>query len=289
MNKFRQRCNHILEDNRNGATFIVERLIDLFSDMARDLPYLDAGSKIRQYAREALAAHPSMAQVINLCRDLLETEGQAEALGASLDRWRVSLRLQNKQTVGYGRSTLAGYPRIFTLSASRLVHDSLTELGEDTEVFISESRPVNEGLKIVNSLRVAVTLTVDAALPGLLREGDCVIIGCDCLTIAGVVNKIGSYPLALAAKEVGVPVYVLCPTSKILRPDRARFYRIVDHPVEELGHDVPKKVTIRNRYFETVPQNLIQAVITEHGVMSVSQIFSGVMDMFSGFGGEAAG
>ena len=59
-------------------------------------------------------------------------------------------------------------------------------------------------------------LVTDAALPLLISQASAVWIGADAVTDAGVLNKIGSYTLALAAREHGVPVWALATRRKFL-------------------------------------------------------------------------
>jgi methylthioribose-1-phosphate isomerase len=118
-------------------------------------------------------------------------------------------------------------------------------------------------------------LVVDAAAPGLIARGevDAVIVGCDRVTRAGeVANKVGTYPLALAAREAGIPFVVAGPTSTIDRTleDGAGIV------IEERAPDEVRMaggtlltladVPVRNPAFDVTPARLITALVTERGV-----------------------
>jgi translation initiation factor 2B subunit (eIF-2B alpha/beta/delta family) len=85
-------------------------------------------------------------------------------------------------------------------------------------VIVCESRPLNEGIVMAQRLAAAgvdVTLITDAQASVFIEESDLVLLGADAVTPAGVVNKVGSKLLALAAKAAGVPVVAVTDSLKI--------------------------------------------------------------------------
>jgi translation initiation factor 2B subunit (eIF-2B alpha/beta/delta family) len=90
-------------------------------------------------------------------------------------------------------------------------------------ITILESRPGGEGMTLARELApltahhdVTLTLLPDAALMTAVADATCCLIGADALLGDGdAVNKVGSHPLALAARERGIPCYVLADTTKI--------------------------------------------------------------------------
>lgn len=95
------------------------------------------------------------------------------------------------------------------------------DAGADVHVWVSETRPRNQGLLTAWELKqhgVPHTLIADNAAGLLLARGevDAVIVGADRIAANGdVVNKIGTYLKALAAREAGVPFYVAAPRSTL--------------------------------------------------------------------------
>src|SRR5579859_3800255 len=103
---------------------------------------------------------------------------------------------------------------------------------------------------------LAVTLVADAACGVFIGEATCVALGADSVRSDGsVVNKVGSYPLALVAREAGVPVYVLCETLKIAAPAFPLVLEEVD-PVAPPPVALPG-VTRRAVSFDHTPAGLI--------------------------------
>jgi methylthioribose-1-phosphate isomerase len=113
------------------------------------------------------------------------------------------------------------------------------------------------------------------AAASLLRSGriGCVVVGADRIARNGdTANKVGTYPLALAAQAAGVPFFVAAPTSTI--DPRARSG--ADIPIEErtpaevthLGGTrvAAEGVQVFNPAFDVTPAGLIAAVVTERGV-----------------------
>src|SRR5437667_215715 len=106
-----------------------------------------------------------------------------------------------------------GQAWIATISHSGTVREALLHAqrsGLGPRTLVGESRPLLEGRTLATELAAAdipVWLVVDAALPLLLSQAHMVWIGADALTDRGVLNKVGSLALALAAREYSVPLY----------------------------------------------------------------------------------
>ena len=143
----------------------------------------------------------------------------------------------------------------------------------DIRVLCFESRPMNEGRSLAEALAAAgvdVDYAVDAAAYSLVPTCDVVVIGADSIGDRGVVNKIGSASLAGAARATGVPLYALTDETKFLPPG---FPQILGH--DRPGDEVwaaPPGVRVWNRYFEAVPLEHFTGVVTENGVLSVSEL-----------------
>ena len=153
------------------------------------------------------------------------------------------------------------------------------EDGRKLHVFVDETRPVLQGARLtcweLLEDRIPATLITDNMAGFLMAQGrvNLVIVGADRIAANGdTANKIGTYSLAILAKEHAIPFYVAAPLSTI---DRS----IVDgsgipieerHPgeVREL-HGVrtaPEKVGVYNPAFDVTPHRYITAIVTEAGV-----------------------
>lgn len=141
-------------------------------------------------------------------------------------------------------------------------------------VIVTESRPGGEGKGLAQALGASglrVTLVADTALGLMLNEATCVVTGTDSVRADGsVVNKVGTYPLALAARAAGVPCFVVCESLKIAPPDWPLTLEEMG-PAELLPVSMPG-VTARNPYFDHTPAAFISAIITEHGALDASAV-----------------
>jgi methylthioribose-1-phosphate isomerase len=162
---------------------------------------------------------------------------------------------------------------------------TLHQRGRRVSVVADETRPLLQGSRLtaweLGRAGVPVTIIADGMAASRLRRGDvcCVLVGADRIAANGdVANKIGTYSVALAAREHGVPFYVAAPTSTIDREtaDGARI------PIEERAPDevsgwrgqrtAPSGVHVWNPAFDVTPAALITAIITDRGVVAPRDI-----------------
>jgi methylthioribose-1-phosphate isomerase len=147
------------------------------------------------------------------------------------------------------------------------------------EVLAGETRPLLQGARLtvweLARAGVAHELVVDGAMAGLIRrrEVDAVVVGCDRVAANGdTANKVGTYPLALAARAADIPFVVAGPTSTIdpALPDGDSI------AIEERGADEVRSFAgapstlpdtpVRNPAFDVTPATLVSALVTERGV-----------------------
>jgi methylthioribose-1-phosphate isomerase len=146
-------------------------------------------------------------------------------------------------------------------------------------VLAGETRPLLQGARLTvwELARAGVShdLVVDGAMAGLIRRGevDAAIVGADRVAANGdTANKVGTYPLALAASAAGIPFVVAAPTSTIdaQLPDGDSI-EIEERDADEVrafaGADATLPGTgVRNPAFDVTPAALITALVTERGV-----------------------
>ena len=114
-------------------------------------------------------------------------------------------------------------------------------------------------------------MVVDAAGPSLIARGlvDAVVVGADRIAANGdVANKIGTYPLALAAARAGVPFIVAAPESTVdpATPDGAAIEIEERAPEEVLGAAAPAGSAAWNPAFDVTPADLVTAIVTDERV-----------------------
>ncbi len=153
------------------------------------------------------------------------------------------------------------------------------EAGMNVQVYATETRPYLQGARLTawELIRdgIPVTLIVDSAAGMLMQRGDIdvVVVGADRIAANGdTVNKIGTYQLALAARENSVPFYVAAPTSTLdLESPDGSSVVVERRDAEEITRfmgeaTAPDMVSAANFAFDITPADLIRAVITENGV-----------------------
>jgi methylthioribose-1-phosphate isomerase len=108
-----------------------------------------------------------------------------------------------------------------------------------------------------------------------LRTGriGCVVVGADRIASNGdVANKIGTYSVAVLAKENGVPFYVAAPVSTFdLTLDSGDQIPIEQRPASEVTHlfgvaVAPENISVQNPAFDVTPARYVTAIICEHGI-----------------------
>ena len=154
------------------------------------------------------------------------------------------------------------------------------EQGKKVKVIATETRPVLQGARItaweLKKAGVPVTLITDSMAGYFMQKGEvnCVIVGADRVAANGdTANKIGTYTLAVLAKENKVPFYVAAPTSTI-DPSLASGAEIPieQRKPEEITHIrgvpiAPEGVAVKNPAFDVTPHRYITAIITEKGII----------------------
>lgn len=152
--------------------------------------------------------------------------------------------------------------------------------GRRFKVYADETRPLLQGARLTAfELRAAgidVTVLCDGAAASLMQTGrvQLVVVGADRIAANGdVANKIGTYGLALAAREHGVPFYVAAPLSTFDRGVASgRQIPIEERPAEEVrsvaGRALaPPDVACWNPAFDVTPAGLIAGIVTERGIV----------------------
>ena len=154
------------------------------------------------------------------------------------------------------------------------------EQGKRLAVFADETRPFLQGARLTawELVREGIQTTVitESMAGPLMRDGeiDLVVVGADRIAANGdVANKIGTYTVAVLAREHGVPFYVAAPLSTVdlATPDGAHI-PIEERDQREVTHFGSTRVTpegalIRNPAFDVTPYRYVSAIITERGVL----------------------
>ncbi|MEU4744869.1 S-methyl-5-thioribose-1-phosphate isomerase [Actinosynnema sp. NPDC023658] len=150
---------------------------------------------------------------------------------------------------------------------------ALQETAALGHVYVDETRPLLQGSRLtaweLARMGIAHTVVVDSAGPTVIARGmaDAVVVGADRIAANGdVVNKIGTYPLALAAARAGIPFVVAAPESTIdlATPDGTLVEIEVRDPAEIVGD---RATPALNFAFDVTPADLVTAIVTDERII----------------------
>jgi len=162
------------------------------------------------------------------------------------------------------------------------------EQGKNIKVFATETRPLLQGARLTTweckQANIPVTLITDSMAGYFISRGeiDCVIVGADRIAANGdTANKIGTYTLAVLAKENGIPFYVAAPTTTI----DLSLTSGDEIPIEQRSPDevtriqgagiAPEGIEAANPAFDVTPHRYITAIITEGGIIKEHRLGRG--------------
>jgi ribose 1,5-bisphosphate isomerase len=189
-----------------------------------------------------------------------------------------------KELVNKSANYLRNYDKVFTHCHSSTAEALIKELSKkdkNFEVVCTETRPKFQGRITAKNLvnaGIKTTLITDSAADSfVIGRGnvpiDVVFIGCDQIMKGGhIINKIGSWGIAMSAHYADKPLYVVTPLLKI---DEKSFLGNVEIEIREdreIWPEAPKDLEIYNPAFEIVDNSLITGFVCEFGIVKPSQL-----------------
>ncbi|HEV2761937.1 MAG TPA: S-methyl-5-thioribose-1-phosphate isomerase [Pyrinomonadaceae bacterium] len=153
------------------------------------------------------------------------------------------------------------------------------DAGKRVAVVADETRPFLQGARLtaweLAKDEIPVTVITDNMAGHVMQQGkvDAVVVGADRIAANGdTANKIGTYMVAVLARQHGIPFYVAAPVSTVdlSLPDGSHI-PIEERDAREVTHIrdqrlTPEGVDIRNPAFDVTPNDLVAAIITDRGV-----------------------
>jgi len=152
--------------------------------------------------------------------------------------------------------------------------------GKNITVYADETRPFLQGARLtaweLMQDKIPVTLITDSMAGYFMQQGkiDLVIVGADRIAANGdTANKIGTYSVAVLAREHGIPFYVTAPVSTVdLKVPDGKFIPIEERSAAEVTHIggvpiAPAGVKVANPAFDVTPQQYITAIVTDRGIV----------------------
>jgi len=157
------------------------------------------------------------------------------------------------------------------------------EQGKHIKVIATETRPKLQGARLtayeLKRDGIPVTLITDSMVGYVMskRLVNKIVVGADRIVQDGVVNKIGTYSIAILAHEHGVRFYVAAPTSTFDFTRSSKDVVVEERSPEEVTHFcskriAPKGVEALNPAFDVTPMKYVSAIICETGVLSPTEL-----------------
>ena len=230
-------------------------------------------------------------------RVFAEAAGSGQSVGQIQDRLEVEARRIHDEDVescramgGHGAEVVPQNARVLThCNAGALatagygtalgVIRGAIERGKQVAVFADETRPFLQGARLtaweLTRDGIDTTVITDNMTGAMMRSEkiDLVVVGADRIAANGdVANKIGTYSVAILAKEHGIPFYVAAPLSTIdLNTPTGDQIPIEERSAKEVTHLGPTRLTpeaarVRNPAFDVTPSKYVTAIITERGI-----------------------
>ena len=164
---------------------------------------------------------------------------------------------------------------------------SAVKLGKNIHVYADETRPFLQGSRLtaweLMHDGIPTTVISDNMAGAIMRQGKikAVIVGADRIAANGdVANKIGTYSVAVLAKEHGLPFYVAAPWSTVdMRTSSGASIEIEQRSSDEVTHMAGKQIAptgvrVENPAFDVTPAKYVTAIITERGVAKAPYVES---------------
>ena len=283
---YRTLVNEIADDRLSGASDLAAKGAAALAAFVLECPATSADEfwdELVDVARALRRAQPAMAPLLHLAdralraaQNLDDVRSMREAVRQAVEAFRTGLRAGAEQIARAGADLVVDGATVVTVSHSSAVAGALLYArrdGKRLRVICPESRPLYEGRELARRLAAAgieVTLTVDAAVPALVAQADLALAGADGVTAQAVINKVGTYPLALAAQAHAVPLYALAGREKFWPPGVES--EIENRDPGEIWPDPAAGVAIVNRYFEAVPLALFTGLVTAAGILPPDEV-----------------
>jgi translation initiation factor eIF-2B subunit delta len=274
-------------DHTSGAVEIATRAAGVLMLFAAEAEAGEENSFSRELAtagKALIQSQPSMAPLFNLVNSVITAAEAARDRGAArnlvrttCEAFRAELARRSERIAEQALSLLPEGCTVLTHSRSSTVLAALQLAatgGRLVEVVCTESRPSYEGRTVAATLAQAglrTTVITDSAAAYFMAQVNRVMVGADSVSDDGLVNKMGTYAIALAARDRDVPFYALCGTEKFLPADYP-YFRIAPQDPQEVWPEPPQGVEVLNLYFDVTPLEYVAGVVTEQGVLTPREL-----------------
>lgn len=280
--------SEIANDLTSGAAELALRAINIYRSILTAEADCDPSvvrENLTAVARKLIRSQPAMAPLFNLGNEVLFAADRAKScaelnklVDESLTSFETLLCESASQIADTAYDLIQPGALVFAYSFSSTVVSTLLNARSRKKFFraiCTESRPSMEGRKLASMLASAgleVVHTFDSAMGLVLPNCSVAFMGVDCVARPGLVNKVGSWLLALACRELNIPLYALSGTEKFVTDDVLFSFEDHERPGSEVWPEPPSEVKVLNRQFELIPFSWIAGLVTDKGILQEQQI-----------------
>lgn len=276
-----------------GASNIAKASLLTLKEYLKNKEFKDAGKilkKIKEASRKLALARPNEPLTKNIFTllfiDLKKEKDPKKIKDDFLVRIEKAIKMIERAEEKIAKriaKIIKDNDKVFTHCHSSTVEKGLIlakKEGKNFEVFVTETRPLFQGRITAKNLikaGIKTTMVVDSSAGFLISKYSGeelmmtkVIIGCDALLKDGsIINKIGSFGIALSAYYQKVPLYV---AGTLLKFTPSSWIKIEKRSPKEVWKEAPKKLKIINFAFDIVPNQFIKKIICEKGEINPKDV-----------------
>jgi eIF-2B alpha/beta/delta-like uncharacterized protein len=281
----------IEKDNSSGASEIVmkaNKCLLSFSEEFKSNSKQEFYKELMNVGKRLIKAQPEMAPLFNFINgllldleeqqnSLLEVNEEKKLVKTYSNGFLSQSKMAQNKIQKLVLDLIDNNSTILTNSYSSTVVKSLIYAetkGKVMKVIACESRPIYEGRKTARILAeqgIDTILIADMSAFNFLEDVDLILTGCDCICQAGIINKIGTKGIAMAASHYNIPFYVICEKSKLLPSAYFKEPKIEKKDPTEILED-PGKINIHNIYFDKTPYKYVLGIVTEDGMLAPFEV-----------------
>ncbi|MFX0036951.1 MAG: translation initiation factor eIF-2B [Candidatus Hermodarchaeota archaeon] len=279
------------EDNSSGASEFIDKALEIIKIQLEQVidPYKDIKEDLIYLLKQIIDTHPSMAPLINtmgyLIHDLEKIN--KNAIEEKLNQFKI-YREKIMKSLEFAFQTFLKENKkiplkIMLISYSSTIINLLLKNKEyEFEIYVLESRPLLEGQHVAEILssRFKTHLIIDSAMGNFIDEIDVVLIGVDSILKDGsIINKVGTFTLAVLASTSKVKVYAVCDSYKYnLKSHYGYSVLIKEKPIREVYDKeiINKFLEVHNFYFDITPPEYISGIISELGILTIKEFLEKV-------------
>ncbi|HEY0090288.1 MAG TPA: hypothetical protein VGB37_15675 [Candidatus Lokiarchaeia archaeon] len=294
--KIQKMLADLRNDNTSGANELIDQaiqIIKIFLNSEKD-EKVDLKDRFIKLSREIMDSKPSIAPLINtigfLTHDLISYN--KENILNKIEQFYVEKTNREKNLEYTFQKFISkeykNRAKIMLISYSSTLLNLLLKFKEfQFEIYILESRPLLEGHRTAETLApyFKTHIIIDTAIGAFIEVIDCVFLGIDSILNDGsIVNKIGSYPLAVLARENKKPVYAVGDSFKYnLKSHFGQKIVIETNPSTEVYNKeiLNENLSVHNYYFDITPSKYITKIISDLGEFTPKKFVSKVKKTLS--------